>query len=306
MAGWHHRLDGHEFEQTLGVGDGKGGLVCCGSWGHKESDTTERLNWTEHYTAYIHIHTYILFIHSSISGRLGCFHFVALVHSAANEHACTKISRPGFWLLWVYTILNILYTIRGGLLSPAVILYVTVKNYSPVFHGGCKEPFCIPTIRAQEFQFLHILTSTYFLFVCLFVCIQFNSATQSCPTLCDPMDCSTPGFSVHHQLPEFAQTHEHQVSDPIQPSHPLSSPSPPAFSLPQHQGLFQWVSFLHPVTKVLECQLQHQNFQWIFRTDFHLNACVVCTGLYLSPFCKWGKLRQRETKEPAQGYILIM
>ena len=67
------------------------------------------------------------------------------------------------------------------------------------------------------------------------------SVAQLCPTLCDPMDYSTPGFPVHHQLPEFAQTHVHRVGDAIQPSHPLSSPSPPAFNLSQHQGLFQWV-----------------------------------------------------------------
>ena len=82
------------------------------------------------------------------------------------------------------------------------------------------------------------------------------------------MDCSIPGFPVHHQLPELAQTHVHWVGDAIQPSHPLLSPSPPAFSLSQHQGLFQWVSSSHQVAKVLELQLQHQSFQWIFRTDF--------------------------------------
>ena len=69
--------------------------------------------------------------------------------------------------------------------------------------------------------------------------VQFSSVTQSCPTLCDPMDCSMPGLPAHHQLPESAQTHVHRVGDAIQPSHPLSSPSPPAFSLSQHQGLFQ-------------------------------------------------------------------
>ena len=68
---------------------------------------------------------------------------------------------------------------------------------------------------------------------------MFSSIAQSCPTLCDPMDCSTPGFPVHHQLLELTQTHVHQVGDAIQPSHPLSSPSPPTFSLSQHQGLFQ-------------------------------------------------------------------
>ena len=69
--------------------------------------------------------------------------------------------------------------------------------------------------------------------------VQISSVTQSCPTLCNPMDCSTPGFTVHHQLPELAQIHVHQVGDAIQPSHPLSSPSPPTFNLSQHQGLFR-------------------------------------------------------------------
>ena len=97
---------------------------------------------------------------------------------------------------------------------------------------------------------------------------QFSLVAQSCPTLCDPMDCSMPGFPIHHQHPELARTHVHWVGDAIQPSHPLSSPSPPAFNLSQHQGLFQWVSSSHRVAKVLEFQLQDQSFQWIFRTDF--------------------------------------
>ena len=91
--------------------------------------------------------------------------------------------------------------------------------------------------------------------------------TQLCLTLCHPMNRSTPGLPVPHQLPEFTQTHVHQVSDAIQPSHPLSSPSSPALNLSQHQGLFKWVSSLHQVAKVLKFQLQHQSFQWTFRTD---------------------------------------
>ena len=82
------------------------------------------------------------------------------------------------------------------------------------------------------------------------------------------MDCSMPGFPVCHQLPELAQTHVHRVSDAIQPSHPLSSTSPPAFNLSQHPGLFQGVSSLHQMAKVLEFQPQHQSFQGILRTDF--------------------------------------
>ena len=93
------------------------------------------------------------------------------------------------------------------------------------------------------------------------VSVQFCSVTQSCPALCNPMDCSKLGFPVHHQLPELAQTHVHWVGDTIKPSHLLPSPSPPAFYLSQHQGLFQWVSSSYQVAKVLEFQLQHQSFQ---------------------------------------------
>ena len=85
--------------------------------------------------------------------------------------------------------------------------------------------------------------------------VEFSSVAQSCPTLWDPMNCSTPGLPVHHQLPEFIQTHVHQVGDAIQPSHPLSSPSPPAPNPSQHQSLFQWVNSSHEVAKVLEFQL---------------------------------------------------
>ena len=96
---------------------------------------------------------------------------------------------------------------------------------------------------------------------------KFSSVSQLCPTLCDPMDCSMPGFPVHHQFPELTQTHVHQVDNAIQLSHPLS-PSPPAFNLPQHQGIFQGVSSLHQVAKVLKLQLQHQSLQWMFMIDF--------------------------------------
>ena len=102
----------------------------------------------------------------------------------------------------------------------------------------------------------------------------FSSIAQSCLTLCDPMDCSTPGFRVYQQLLELAQTHVHWVVDAIQPSHPLLLASPPTFSLSHHQGLFQWANSLHQVPKVLKFQLQHQSFQWTFRTDFIYNWLV--------------------------------
>ena len=97
---------------------------------------------------------------------------------------------------------------------------------------------------------------------------QFSSVTQPCLMLCDPMNHSIPGRPVHHQLPEFTQTHVHRVGDTIQLSHPLSSPSPPAPNPSQHQDLFKWVNSSHQVAKVLDfLQLQHQSFQWTPRTD---------------------------------------
>ena len=122
--------------------------------------------------------------------------------------------------------------------------------------------FLFLTILCLKFSFMFINDAV----VCFHYCVvfhymnkpqsvQFSSVTWSCPTLCDPMDCSMPGLPAHHQLPEFTQTHVHWVSDAIQPSHPLSSPSPPAFYLSQHQVLLQWVSSSHRVAKVLEFQL---------------------------------------------------
>ena len=117
-----------------------------------------------------------------------------------------------------------------------------------------KEDFCIlqphqPThqhmhspIQAHSFYNSFIFPSHIFLFLSndsFFSSVQFSSVAQSCPALCDPMNRSTPGLPVHHQLPEFTQTHIHQVGDAIQPSHPLSAPSPPAPNPSQHQSLFQ-------------------------------------------------------------------
>ena len=111
-------------------------------------------------------------------------------------------------------------------------------------------------------QYLLVPSSSW----CAYCCC---SVTTLCLILCYLMDCSMPGFPAHHQLLELAQTHVHWVSDAIQTSHPMSSPSP-AFSLSQHQGLFQWVSSSQQVAKVLEFQLQHQSFQWLIfsRTNF--------------------------------------
>ena len=99
-------------------------------------------------------------------------------------------------------------------------------------------------------------------------CCCCYSITQLCSVCWDPMDCSMSGFPVLHHLPELAKTHIHRFGDNIQWSHPLSTPSPPAFNLSQHQGLFKWASSSHQVAKVLEFQLQHQSFQWIFCANF--------------------------------------
>ena len=104
------------------------------------------------------------------------------------------------------------------------------------------------------------------------IAYQFSWVAQSCPTLCNPMNCSIPALAVHHQLLEFTQTHFHQ--DAIQPSHPLSSPSPPAPNPSQHQSLFQWVNSSYEVAKVLEFQLQHQSFQQTPRTNLLYDGLV--------------------------------
>ena len=131
---------------------------------------------------------------------------------------------------------------------------------------------CIHSLHRMYVQ--PVPTSPFFIFIKIWAfCCCCCSVAKLHLTLCDPMDCSTPGFPVLQYLSEFAQIYVHWVSGVIQLSHPLLHPSPPAFNLFQHQGLFQWVSSLHQVAKVLELQLQHQSFQWIlglisFRIDW--------------------------------------
>ena len=178
----------------LGVGDGQGGLACCGSWGHKELDTTEQLNWTE-----------------------VVFHFMNILQ------------------------LDYLFS-----------CWWIVDDGSLRFLANTKKDFIKITYKSLHW---HMIS---FLLVYSLVnrwSDQIRSVAQSCPTLCDPMNHRMPGLSVHHQLPEFTQTHIHRVSDAIQPSHPLLSPSPPAPNPSQHQSLFQWVNSSHEVAKVLEFQL---------------------------------------------------
>ena len=151
---------------------------------------------------------------------------------------------------------SLFYPLLGehGLVSfpPLFLIFLSVKwKYSTIYFRDLLE---------RWHKVMHRRCWVYW--------IQFSSVAQLCLTLCDPMDCSVPGFPAYYQLPKLAQTHVHQGSDAVQPSHPLSSPSPPAFNLSQHQSLFQGVGSSHQVAKVLEFQLQHQSWQWIFRTDF--------------------------------------
>ena len=145
--------------------------------------------------------------------------------------------------------------VAKGTLSPRKALRLLASEHE---HGIIELLLFFFPQALKLFQFKYILTHRS---------VQFSSVAQSCPTLCNPMNHSTPGLPVPHQLPEPTQTHVHWVSDAIQPTHPLSPPFPLALSPSQHNGLFQWVSSLHQVAKVLEFQLQHQSFQWIPRTD---------------------------------------
>ena len=118
--------------------------------------------------------------------------------------------------------------------------------------------------------------------------VQFSSVAQSCPTLCNPKNCSMPALPVHHYLLEFTQTPVHRVRDAIQPSHPWSSLSPTAPNPSQHQSLFQWVNSSHEVAKVLEFQPQHQTFQWTPRHWFPLGwncwISLLSKGLWTPQF----------------------
>ena len=147
------------------------------------------------------------------------------------------------------------------------------------WHHTAVVPFCktlsFSLAQIQEIVLLSLMKwKQRDLSLNMFSDIQFSSVAQSCPNLCNPVNRSTPGFPVQHQLPEFTQTHIHRVSDAIQPSHPLPSPSPLSPNPSQHQGLFQWVNSSHEVAKVLEFQLQYHSFQRNPRSDLLQNGLV--------------------------------
>ena len=176
-------------------------------------------------------------------------------HYSQSIHAYTKTKRPVHFS-W--------YVIIKDLSSSAAL--VLVSNKTKYNTSSCTSSWKIYHTEPNIIAFLSAMVDSPTRIV-YHSSVQFSSVTQSCPTLCDSMNCSTSGFPVHHQLLEFTQTHVHWIGDAIQPSHTLSSPSPPALNLSQHQGLFKWVSSPHQVAKVLEFQLQHQSFQRTRRTE---------------------------------------
>ena len=139
---------------------------------------------------------------------------------------------------------------------PKVLWYYIIRNTFGLVSGSCKK-LPEPSEFPEWWNYLCYSSVQKFPEWWNYLCyssVQFSPVAQSCLTVCDPMDCSTPGLPVHHQLPEFTQTCVHWVHDAIQPSHPLSSPSPPAPNPSQHQSLFQWVNSSHEVAKVQKFQ----------------------------------------------------
>ena len=140
-------------------------------------------------------------------------------------------------------------------------------SHQPCDLGGLAPP-SMPQLHSAEQSLSGLVLFSHGFFASILWDCGCCPVAKFCPSFYKPLDCRMPGFPVDQCHLEFAQTHVHWVTDAIQPSHPLSSPSPPAFSLLQHHSLFQWVSSSHQVARVLELQLQHQSFQLIFRTDF--------------------------------------
>ena len=212
---------------------------------------------------------------------------------AELSHSCVCVCVCEYLIIWVHQVfaeahglldlhsgLRDLLVVAGELLVARGICFPDQGSNPGPLHWECGVSGTRTPRKSSLYSF-EMVSHTF--------PVHFSSATEPCPTLCGPTDCSMPGLPVHHQLPEPTQTHVHWVSDAIQPSHPLSSPSPPTFNLSQHQGLFKWVSSSHQVAKILEFQLQHQSFQWICRTDF------LSDGLVGSPCCP------RDSQDPKQS-----
>ena len=176
----------------------------------------------------------------------------------------------------------------------SVYLSICVSHFFVHHCWGCWlgiiVSYFISLIRSKFIIQLHLL-------LYIVIISSVSSDAQSCLTLWDPMDGSTLGLPVQHQLLELSQIYVHWVGDAIKPSYPPPSPSPPAFNLSQHQGLLHWVSSSHQVAKVLEFQLQHPSFQWIFRTDFLWDD-------WLDLLAVWGTLRSLLQHHSSKASIL--
>ena len=259
MVGWHYQLSGHEFELAPGVGEGQGGLACCSPWGCKELDMIEQLNWTgslDFFCFHIWVEYWLLLGLQSGSFLTRTKPLGLLVLELANS-LCKSWDTPVSIIVWI----NSWMLGAGALGRPRGMVRVGRREEGSEWGTRAYLWQIHVDIWQNQYNIVKLKNE-----IKIFLSVQFSSVTQSCPTLCNPMNCGTPGLPVHY-LPEFTHTHIHQVGDAIQSSHPLSTPSPPALNLSQHQGLFQWVNSLHQVAKVLEFQLQHQSFQWTHRTD---------------------------------------
>ena len=220
-----------------GESHGRRSLVGCSPcWG---SDTTE----------WLHFH----------------FSLSCIGEGNGNPFQCSCLENPrdgGAWWAAVYGVAQSRTRLKW-LSSSSIkfnnLCYAEIQEEKHVFH--CNQIYSLwkiklfNTVFALSITFCQSLQCAFYWGGAFEVHQSVSSVAQLCPTLCDPMNRSTPGLPVHHQLPEFTQTHVHWVSDAIQPSHPLSSPCPPVPNPSQHQSLFQWVNSSHEVAKVLEFQL---------------------------------------------------
>ena len=223
----------------------------CTPWGRKESDTTEWLSL--HFISIMLLHILILHVltHFVYNGSHMLIYFI---HQVSTFSSCRHFEG------WQVT------QCQENLGLPCISLeLLSVGSESS---ASPEKQSCFN--KAIWVYFLKLEFHDH-------ISVQFSSVAQSCPTLCNPMNHSTPGLPVHHQLPEFTQTHVHRVRDAIQPSHPRSSPSPPAPDPSQHQSLFQWVNSSHEVAKVLKFQLHHHSLQRNPRAD------LLWVSLFLNP-----------------------